>query len=270
MIRIGHNPNTNMLPLFHFLPKDFPWLEWVTAEPTGHNSLLARGQIDLAPISLFSYGEYWREYYVFPDLSVSVKGRVGSILLFSKFPLSNLDGKIIALTNNSATSINLTKIVLQIFYGHTPIYKPMSAELPAMLEEADAALLIGDQAIQAAANNAGYWIYDLGEEWFRHTGLAMTYAVWAFPRNLVLTHESELREAYRLLQSSKHESVANIDQIIKVCLGMVDGSVEFWGQYFSHFSYDLDKELIKGIEHYFDLCTRLRLLPSRPELNFWP
>ena len=269
MLKIGHNANTNMLPLFHFLPSNPNW-EWVMAEPAGHNALLANGQIDMAPISLFSYGEHWEQYRIFSNLSVSARGKVGSILLFSKRPLSELDGKLVALTTNSATSVNLTKIILQEFYGQAPMYQTMSAELPAMLASAEAGLLIGDQAIRAAKAKPDCFIYDLGQEWLRHTGYAMTYSVWAFSKSLLLSQAAEVAEIYRLLLAAKEQSRYNLDQIIKECLELVGGTGDFWREYFSNFSYGLDGQLIAGIEYYFDCCTRLNLLPSRPQLNFWP
>lgn len=269
MIRIGHNANTNMLPLFHFLPRDRADWELVPAEPAGHNVMLAGGQIDMAPISLFSYGEHWDGYRILSNLSVSVRGRVGSILLFSKFPLEQLNGKTIALTTNSATSVNLTKIILQGFYGLTPIYQPMSGGLNAMLAEAEAALLIGDQAIRAAAGRFTGSVYDLGEEWLHHTGLPMTYSVWAFPQELLAVQAEEVREVHQLLLASKARSLTRMNEIVAACLAMVGETPLFWQNYFSHFRYDLDQELLAGVEHYFDWCVRLGLLSERPRLNIW-
>ena len=62
----------------------------------------------------------------------------------------------------------------------TPTYVEMPPDLPAMLRDADAALLIGDEAIRAYWEPpAGLHTYDLGTEWKAWTGLPMVYAVWA-------------------------------------------------------------------------------------------
>jgi Predicted periplasmic solute-binding protein len=270
MIRIGHNPNTNMLPMFHFLPKEHPLLEFVTAEPTGHNAMLADGRIDIAPISAFSYGQHWREYGILPNLSVSTRGRVGSILLFSKVPLKDLDGLTVALTDMSATSVNLTKILLHNFYEVFPQYLTMESNLQKMFEKADAALLIADAAIQAALKHPACYIYDLGEEWFQHTGCSMTYAVWAFPKKLITEREEELKILYRLLLDAKNKALSNMAEINKTCQAMLGASTDFWKGYFDQFKYDLDSNLRTGLRKYLDMCYEQTLLESRPILEFWP
>jgi len=270
MIRIGHNPNTNMLPMFYFLERDHPLLESVTAEPTGHNAMLADGRIDMAPISAFSYGEHWKDYAILRNLSVSTKGRVGSILLFSKVPIRDLEGLTIALTNASATSVNLTKILLHHYYGVTPCYLTMPANLPEMFAKADAALLIGDAAIQAALLRPECYIFDLGEEWHKHTGCSMTYAVWAFPKNLLSEREEEIMCIYRLLLEAKAKALGNMDDILRTCQTMLGGSLEFWRDYFAQFNYGLDQDLVSGLKKYYDQCFELNLLPSLPLLEFWP
>ena len=269
MIRIGHNPNTNMLPMFHFLPKEHPLLESITAEPTGHNAMLSDGRIDMAPISAFSYGEHWQDYSILPNLSVSTKGRVGSILLFSKVPLKNMEGLTVALTDTSATSVNLTKILLQHYYGVTPKYLTMHSNLQGMFAEADAALLIGDAAIQAALLHPDCYIYDLGQEWFNFTGSSMTYAVWAFPKTLISERKEEVAIVYRMLIDAKAKALCNIEDVVKTCQTMLGGSLQFWRDYFTQFSYELDEPLLSGLRKYFNLCYELNLLPSRPVIECW-
>ena len=270
MIRIGHNPNTNMLPMFFYLPRKHDLLDWITAEPTGHNAMLAEGRIDTAPISAYSYGQHWRDYYVLPDLSVSTKGRVGSILLFSKYRLHELNRKKIALTSHSATSVNLLKLLLHRFYEVSPEYVTMNAGLEEMLKEADAGLLIADGAIRAAAANPELHIIDLGQEWFNQTGCSMTYSVWAFPKLLVEEKGEELRDVHQLLLQSKQQALKDMEKVVETCVQMVGGTKEFWFDYFAQFKYELDADLQEGLNRYFSLCFEEGLLPEKPELEFWP
>lgn len=270
MMRIGHNPNTNMLPMFYYLPRNHPLLEWVTAEPTGHNAMLTEGRIDLAPISSFSYGQHWRDYAVLPGLSVSNKGRVGSILLFSKVPLAELDGKRVALTVNSATSVNLTKILLERFYEVSPVYETMKGGLEEMFVHAEAALLIADMALAEALRQPDCYVFDLGEEWLKCTGCSMTFAVWAYPRDLILKCPQEIVEVQKLLLQATQRALHNMPAILQTCTDMLGGDVDFWSDYFSHFHYTLDEELRAGLQKYYALCYEQGLLPSRPQLNFWP
>ncbi len=88
-----------------------------------------------------------------------------SILLISKIPIEQLDGKTVALTNTSATSQVLTRIILEEKYGLHPSYFECPPDLGQMFREAESALLIGDDALRALQTPSGYHLYDLGEEW---------------------------------------------------------------------------------------------------------
>src|SRR5260370_27067096 len=50
-----------------------------------------------------------------------------------------------------------------------------------MLETSDAALLIGDPAM--LIDRSGLHVYDLAEEWRKHTGLPFVFAFWAVRPN---------------------------------------------------------------------------------------
>lgn len=270
MIRIGHNQNTNMLPMFYSLSRENPLLDWVIAQPTGHNKMLAEGKIDTAPISAFSFGEHWRDYAILPDLSVSTKGRVGSILLFSKYPLQQLDGRKVALTSHSATSVNLLKVLMKEFYHSTPEYVIMDAGLKEMLAEADAGLLIADQAIQAALDQPNVQIIDLGEEWYRQTGCSMTYSVWAYPKSLIQEKGEELRETHKLLIQARDHALTHMDEIVHTCVEMLGATSDFWFDYFRQFRYTFNSELQQGLSRYFEYCVKYGQLSEQPEFMIWP
>src|SRR5262249_46013192 len=73
------------------------------------------------------------------------------------------------------------QILLAKKYGSEPDVSPFKANLSSMLEEADAALIIGDPALRLdpAALRNRYEVLDLGEQWVSYTGLPMVFAVWA-------------------------------------------------------------------------------------------
>jgi predicted solute-binding protein len=55
----------------------------------------------------------------------------------------------------------------------------MAPNLEAMLAAADAALIIGDAALKIDPARLSYPSLDLGEEWWKLTGLPMVFAIWA-------------------------------------------------------------------------------------------
>jgi predicted solute-binding protein len=112
-----------------------------------------------------------------PGVGVAARGAVRSILLVSKRPLAEI--RTLAADSSSRTSVTLTRIVLSRRYGVEPVFQRYAPDLAAMLEQADAALIIGDPALRLDLSSLPYHVADLGQEWSDMTGLPMVFAVWA-------------------------------------------------------------------------------------------
>lgn len=266
-IVIGHNPAANMLPMFYHLDKSDPRLEFVFGVPAAHNQLMAAGQLDMAPISAFSFGQHWEQYTVLANLSVSAKGPIGSILLYSKRKLEDLDGRRITLTNTSATSVNLLKVILERFYRVRPDYLTMAPEFKSMLSEADAALLIADEALLGLSQTGNYRIYDLSQEWYNHTGLSMTFAVWAVSNVALERSPALIADVHKLLLDAKDRGLDCLGNVIDYCITTLGYDYEFWSKYFSQLRYGLEPDLLQGLKTYFAYCLEQGLLPSQPQIN---
>lgn len=107
-------------------------------------------------------------------VSISSFGPVRSVRLFTKVPLPQI--KYLALDERSMTSNALCRIILAEAHKSRPLCRHHRADLHAMLEEADAALLIGDMGMQPAPS--GVSVLDLGEAWTNMTGLPFVWALW--------------------------------------------------------------------------------------------
>lgn len=112
-----------------------------------------------------------------PGVGVAAHGAVRSILLISKRPATQI--RTLAADTSSRTSVALARIILARRYGVEPEFRSEPPDLTAMLESADAALIIGDPALRLDLRSLPYQIMDLGEEWTAMTGLPMVFAVWA-------------------------------------------------------------------------------------------
>jgi predicted solute-binding protein len=75
--------------------------------------------------------------------------------------------------------VQLARVILKRKFGAEPAMAPHPPQLKAMLEHADAALVIGDPALRLDPATLPYRVYDLGAEWTELTGLPMVFAVWA-------------------------------------------------------------------------------------------
>jgi chorismate dehydratase len=112
---------------------------------------------------------------IVPGLSISSSGPVRSVLLLSRCPAGQI--RSLALDTSSRTSACLAQILLKRHYQISPQLKPREPNLSGMLQECDAAMMIGDPAL--ASDFPGLYVYDLAEEWHAMTGLPFVFAFWA-------------------------------------------------------------------------------------------
>lgn len=263
---------TNILPIYYFFnEKRFSEkVEIIPQIPSQLNQEMELGTIDLGPISSFSYAENQELYYLLPQLSVSCHGKVRSIFLFSKRPIKQLDGAAIALTSSSATSVALLKIILEHFHQAKVTYESMSPSLADMMENHDAALLIGDDALRASWDKRQYpYIYDLGEEWHKLTGKGMTFAVWAVRKEVTQKYPSLLVEVYEALLDSKARGHRDNSKMIQELNQSFGGNEEFWNEYFTGLSFDFREEQIEDLEYFFQLAFQYGLLASPSHVQTW-
>ena len=267
-LRIGKIAYTNVLPIYHYLQDhDLP-VEWVRQVPTVLNRRMAKGTIEISPISSFAYAQQFQNCYLIPDLSISAWGAVRSIYLFSKkASLSDLDGATIALTTSSSTSVHLLRVILEAFEGIQPEYLSFEPDLEKMMEQADAALLIGDDAIKASWNPSDFFAFDLGYEWYRRTGLSMTFAVWAIRKEIVGEREAEIEQILRAFLSAKEIGKKHLEPVIREAQSRLGGSTSFWTAYYQGLCYDLGKKELMGLKTFYHYAYDLGLLDREVEVQ---
>jgi chorismate dehydratase len=272
MLKMGKISYTNILPIYYYFNEEqfSKKVRIIPQIPSQLNQQMEKGTIDLGPISSFSYAQNQSSYVLLPQLSVSSKGKVRSIFLFSKKRIEDLQGASIALTSSSATSKALLKVILKHFYRLSVTYETMDPSLSEMMKEHDAALLIGDDAIRARWDENQYpYVYDLGEEWTKHTGQAMTFAVWAVRKEVTETYPTLLAEVYAAFLESKRKGSINRNQMIDDLCPSFGGDAVFWHQYFSGISYDFDQSHIAGLEYFYELAYQVGLLKDPCKVQLW-
>ncbi|MDQ6677082.1 MAG: menaquinone biosynthesis protein [Acidobacteriota bacterium] len=112
-----------------------------------------------------------------PGLGIASDGPVRSIFLISRTPIRKI--RTLALDHSSRTSVALARIILAERYGVVATETWSPPNITAMLEQADAGLIIGDPALRLNPADSGHEFLDLGSEWQALTQLPMVYAVWA-------------------------------------------------------------------------------------------
>ncbi|WP_017728034.1 menaquinone biosynthetic enzyme MqnA/MqnD family protein [Halalkalibacterium ligniniphilum] len=274
-LTVGEISYTNTLPFFYYLSRD--WLKengclFVPQIPAHLNREMASGRIHVGPISSFAYAQQQHKYVLFPELSVSAHGKVGSIFLFSNVPIAELTGKKIALTSTSATSVHLIKLLLAAFYKIDVTYTVAAPNYEEMMKEHDACLLIGDEAIASSWSvDDRIYRYDLGELWEEWTGLPMTYAVFAVRKDAIDEHAELLAELYQQFIDSKRKSMEDAYRpMIAAIQKRLGGTVPFWEHYFTHLTYSFGEKEQEGLLLYYRLAYEHGFLKEPVEsIQIW-
>ncbi len=270
LLRVGYIPYLNCVPFFHHLKTCGFSGEIVSGVPSALNRMLQQGEVDVSPSSSFEYALNWRDYLLFPDFSISSSGPVKSVLLFSPCPLSELQGKKIAITGESATSINLLRILLLEYAGLSEVddYVPQES-VEELIAARKPALLIGDRAMQQARNlPEGVRAYDLGELWQRYTGLPFVFALWILRRDSAGKYAQQVNELQRQLRASLDLAQADFSALARAT-GARGEEIILLSDYWKGIDYSLTRRHLSGLRQFVQLCYKYCLLAELPEIAFF-
>jgi chorismate dehydratase len=226
---------------------------------------LQQGSADLGIIPAAAYAGI-SDLAVLPGVAIASRRAVRSILLVSKLPLEKI--KTVALDTSSLTSVALTQVLFAKWWGGGRIFHASDPNLQAMLQRNDAALLIGDPALQV--DRSRYQTFDLAEEWIRFTGKPFVFAFWAV-RQAALRHADFSLDLAATFQESRDHGLRteNVDQIARQWaprLGLSELSVRSY--LIESIHYYLDADCLEGLELFYKYGAEIGVLPRAPELHF--
>jgi chorismate dehydratase len=174
--------------------------------PAGCADQLAAGAADIGIVPSFELTR--QDLEIIPGAGIACHGPVRSILLISSRPAPEI--RTLAADSSSRTSVELARVILDRRHGAEPEFLPHAPDLEAMLQIADAALIIGDPALRIDPASLPHHVYDLGAEWVEMTGMPMVFAVWAGRRGVVTPEVAEaFRDSCRYGRSHIEEIVAS-------------------------------------------------------------
>lgn len=250
--------------------------------PSACAEALRAGTADIGIIPAAAYATV-PDLAIIPDVAIAARRAVRSILLVGKMPgepSSNRSPKnpqpqeawlkqvrTVALDTSSMTSVALAKILFAKWLGGARDYKPMSPDLDAMLDACDAAVLIGDPALQIDCNR--YFTLDLAEEWVEHTGKSFVFAFWAI-RHEALAGRDGRAIAQAFQQSRDHGlSSRNLEAIAQEWAQRLGLNIEVVRVYLTqNIHYYLDPPCLEGLQLYYRLAAEIGALPLAPDLRF--
>jgi chorismate dehydratase len=262
-LRIGRFSYSNLFPIFYMLEHtcDCSGYEFIEGVPSELNRMLRAGEIDISPSSSIEYLRAPDMYDYVMGHSVSSRGPVGSILLFSKKPLEALDGSTIMMTSQSDTSVVMLQIILSKFYGLSCSYRITADPLEKVIRSNDAYLLIGDDALSEALKWPEMHIYDLGMIWTKETGLPFIYALWLIRKENMIRQRDAAEKFIRDLGRAKLAALSDLRQVAKASplrAGLSeDDLVEYWR---NMIDYDLRDDHLRGLSLFRKYSMELGLL----------
>jgi chorismate dehydratase len=202
--RLGQISFANCLPILLPLERQHVVLdaEVVLAPPSRLNQMFQDGQLELGSMSSFYFlcNDLFR---LCPDLSISCRGPVGSVLFFAKSePSAVARGKVVA-SAQSATSVNLLRVLFAEHFGSWP--NIIADERPDLdSDEFDGALVIGDRALEVDTSwSQRYVRIDMGAWWWERYHLPMVFGVWAARCNWAEANPYRFAEISRGLRTAK-------------------------------------------------------------------
>lgn len=266
-LRLGDITYSNCFPVHARLidrpREDDPTL--VQGVPSLLNRLLREGAIDVAPSSSIEYARNADRYRILPDLVIGSRGPVRSILFLSRLNPSDLNGRVVALPSASATSVVLLKILLHHRWQTTPTFTwfDQSTENP-FLFGADAALFIGDVALRPGLHDRVLYRFDLGEIWFRSTGLPFAFAVWQASGGTT----AQLHALHDRLVESRDYFAENHARLAREYSSHFGLSARRLDEYWAGLSYVLDDDMVEGLRSFYRLAAEIGELESVPDLTW--
>ena len=241
--------------------------------PSACAEALREGTSDIGIIPAAAYTTV-PDLVILRDVAIAARRAVRSILLVSKLravPMSKdawlTRVRTVALDTSSMTSVALVKILFSQWLGGGRDYKPMAPDLDAMLGACDAALLIGDPALQV--DRTRYFTLDLAEEWVARTGKSFVFAFWAIRKQALAGRDGAvIAEAFK---NSRDHGMRpkNLEAIAQEWAPRLGLTVEAIRVYLTqNIHYYLDPPCLEGLDLYYRLGAEVGALPPAPELRF--
>jgi chorismate dehydratase len=237
--------------------------------PSSCARALEAGTADIGIIPAAAYASI-PGLQILPGVAISSRRPVRSILLVSNIPVEEVST--VALDTSSMTSVALTKVIFEKWIGSGRTFTSMPPDLDTMLASSDAALLIGDPALQV--DRSRYYSLDLAEEWIRYTGKPFVFAFWAVREKAISGRSAdEIADLAGIFQRSRDHGLApeSLNQIAREWSPRLNLSEDDVRSYLTeNIHYQLDPACLEGLQLFYRYAAEIGALRSAPEISFLP
>lgn len=191
-----------------------------------------------------------------------------SVILALRGSLEDLENAPLYLTNESATSVQLLRLIMAV-ERLNPEYRSWNQpHVNGLPWDAMGGLLIGDNALNWVYEQMSPLYIDLGEYWYSWTGLPFVFAVWVARRSILVNSYRNIRELLDLFNLSLKVAESEIDSITRSLASRINLPLKLVQRYFDCLNYRFGKEEAEGMAHFFDLLRAKGMLDSEVALSF--
>jgi chorismate dehydratase len=259
-LRLGAVGYLNARPLVYGLDRK-PRFDLRYDVPSECARLLHDGSIDVGLIPSIEYLRGPGPYALVPGPAVTSRGPVASVAVYTR--VEPKDIRSIAMDSSSKTSVALATVMLRRSFGVAPEAVSMAPDLESMLARADAALIIGDNALFLDPHSAIQKM-DLGELWTESTGLPFVYAFWTGWPDAVTADDVEA------LQQARDEGVAHAEHVARAYYPDDPASQAVAARYLrDNIRYFLGQEELEGLQTFYRYAAELDLVAYDGTLRFY-
>ncbi|MEO6906792.1 MAG: menaquinone biosynthesis protein [Abditibacteriaceae bacterium] len=209
MFTLGVVSYLNALPLYRTLETSGR-VELVPVVPSKLAELLDAGKVDVAMMPIIDHLRGVGDGIV-GNACIGATGAVRSVRMHANMPPEKI--RTVAADTSSHTSVALLHVLLKDLYGIEPEFIDHKPDLDQMLQACDAALIIGDTALEIAESPIkSTFMLDLAEGWEQLTGLSFIFAAWIARSGLSSAQKEELAA---LLNSARDDGLANLKEVVE-------------------------------------------------------
>ena len=228
--------------------------------PAHHAIQLRRRELDAALLTPVDYARDSSALVIIPGLGVSSRDATGAITLIFRDALHTV--ATVAIDPSSASEIVLAKILLAEQFDLEPRFVPAAGPIQERLARADAALVVGDLALNLASRYPNR--IDLVEVWTDMTDLPYVHGIWC------ATDGALDGEHAQILRRAGHRGADSVDTLAasRVGPGFPGLSAPDLSAYLHAFSYTLTDEDLEGFTEFLRYSFYHGVVPDVAELRF--
>lgn len=281
VVRVGAVGYLNARPLVYGLDRN-PRFEIRFDVPSRCAELLHQGSSDVGLIPSIEYlrGLGQAPYRIVPDLAIGSRGPVASVMLYLTKPVADVTS--LALDVSSRASVALIRVLCAHRFRIAPTLTMQGPDLAAMLARADAALVIGDNALfldrdtlaDVAVDVAGrrglpsgqvaIQPIDLGQEWTGWTGLPFVYAFWVGRPGAMDA------EAVKALRRARDEGAARFGEVAAAYFNGDEARQRVGERYLrDNIRYGLGEDERAGLETFYRYAVEAGVVEAAQPLRFY-